>query len=96
MENNGNFMNRAQRRQREKAQRLQMKRIQKYLREHPEAMKVELDEDAIKEAGINEKDSVIVGGDFLGTDEKIVNNENKKDDGNNIAHLIGKSGNKEE
>ena len=59
-------MNRAQRRAEAKKQKKQMKKIQEYLKRHPEAIKVELDEDKIKEAGLTDKDVITVGGTSIG------------------------------
>ena len=60
------FMNRAQRRAEAKRQKKQMKKIQEYIKRHPESIKVELDEDKIKEAGLTDKDIVTVGGTAIG------------------------------
>lgn len=60
------FMNRAQRRAEAKRQKKQMKKIQEYIKRHPNAVKVELDEDKIKEAGLTDKDIVTVGGTTIG------------------------------
>lgn len=48
-------MNRKQRRALEKQNKLQEKKIQKYLERHPEAMKIEWDEEAVKKVEEEEK-----------------------------------------
>ena len=65
-------MNRAQRRAEAKRQKKQMKKIQEYIKKHPEAIKVELDEEKIKEAGINEKDIVTIGGSGIAVGDNVV------------------------
>jgi hypothetical protein len=47
--------NRAQRRAEEKAMKKRYKKIMNYIKHHPEAVKVELDEEAIKEVEAKEK-----------------------------------------
>lgn len=59
-------MNRAQRRAEAKRQKKQMKKIQEYIKRHPEAVKIELDEEKIKEVGLTDKDIVTVGGTSIG------------------------------
>ena len=53
--NNRTPMNRKQRRAMEKKNKKQEKKLQKYLERHPEAMKIELDEEAIKKVEEQEK-----------------------------------------
>ena len=68
--------NRAERRKMAKLQKKQIKKVEEYIKRHPEAMEVLLDEEAIKEAGINDKDEVILGG-----EDVVVRDGNEDEDG---------------
>lgn len=54
-------MNRAQRRAQAKMEKKRMSKIKQYIRRHPEAVKVELDEDKIQELEEKEKEANNVG-----------------------------------
>ena len=54
-------MNRAQRRTQAKMEKKRMSKIKQYIRRHPEAVKVELDEDKIQELEEKEKEANNVG-----------------------------------
>ena len=66
--------NREERRREAKRQKKQLKIIKEYIRKHPEALKIEMDEEAIKAAGITDKDKVIIGGEF----NEIIDNNNSE------------------
>ena len=77
MNNSQEPRNRAERRVRAKMEKKIMRKIKEYVKDHPEALKVELDEDAIKEAGVGERDKVTIGGEGV----EIGNLIGKKEDG---------------
>ena len=77
MDNMQEPRNRAERRARAKMEKKMLKQIQDYIKKHPEAVKVDLDEDAIKEAGVGERDVVTIGGDGV----EVGNLIGKKEDG---------------
>ena len=77
MNNSQEPRNRAERRARAKMEKKIMRKIKEYVKDHPEALRVELDEDAIKEAGVGERDKVTIGGDGV----EIGNLIGKKEDG---------------
>lgn len=54
-------MNRAQRRAQAKKEKKRMSKIRQYIRNHPEAVKIELDEDKIQEIEEKEKKANNVG-----------------------------------
>lgn len=69
--------NRAERRARAKMEKKMIQKIKEYVKNHPEAFKVDLDEEAIKEAGIGERDKVTIGGEGV----EVGNLIGKKEDG---------------
>ena len=77
MDNMQEPRNRAERRARAKMEKKMLKQIQDYIKKHPEAVKVDLDENAIKEAGVGERDVVTIGGDGV----EVGNLIGKKEDG---------------
>ena len=77
MNNSQEPRNRAERRARAKMEKKIMRKIKEYVKDHPEALKVELDENAIKEAGVGERDKVTIGGEGV----EIGNLIGKKEDG---------------
>ena len=85
--------NRAERRAWAKIQKKQMKQIQEYIKRHPEALQVDLDEETIKEADISDKDEVFIGGNFVENIDNIASNWKdlkKKDQSELVSQLVGK------
>lgn len=66
-QNNNKPMNRAQRRAMAKQNKKREKQLQRYLINHPEAMKIELDEEAVKKVEEEEaKKNIITNGHHIG------------------------------